>query len=78
MEKSHRAPMTFVLAELWLEIGSMKSDGGPSGLCPILSITAISNAELALRRNGQIWRAKLRGLLSYVWLSAFIPVTTKY
>lgn len=55
MEKSHRAPVTFLLAELWLEIGSMKSDGEPSGLCPILSITATSSAELAVGRTGQVF-----------------------
>lgn len=55
MEKSHRAPMTFLLAELWLEIGSRKSDGEPSGLCPILSITATSSAELAVGRTGQVF-----------------------
>lgn len=48
MEKSHRAPMTFLLAELWLEIGSIKRDGEPSESCPILSIAATSNAELAV------------------------------
>lgn len=78
MEKSHRAPMTFLLAEFWLEIGSKKTHGEPSGLCPILSITATSNAKLAVGRTGQVWGAKLRGLLSYIWLSAFIHVTTKH
>lgn len=55
MEKSHGAPTTFSFVELWLEIGSMKSDGEPSGLCPILPITAASSAELAVGRSRQVW-----------------------
>lgn len=33
MERPRRAGLAYFLTELRLEIGSMKNDGGPSGLC---------------------------------------------
>lgn len=64
MEKSHKSGLAFFLTELRLEISSMKNEGASSGLCPVLSISATSSAELAVRRTGQTWYQNLESKLT--------------
>lgn len=40
------------LTEVRLEADPMKNDGGSSGLCPVLPVSATLDAELAVRTAG--------------------------